>query len=210
MLTIGGLDFAREQAPNTTTSSDIFLQGMGVFNMSAMTWQSSFNPTEERYVTPQVIKQYLADSSPTPSWNDPTLAKLFATQQTTTSATSSSSATGTATPHHSDTGAIAGGVVGGILGLLILLGVAYFIMRRRKRSSEAPREPEKEQPNVPARPPSFRKEAPAPGEGPRLERQEMLGSDRPGELGAGGQSEAWELRTQEKPGELEGDMQYRR
>lgn len=40
--------------------------------------------------------------------------------------------------HHSNTGAITGGVVGGVVGLAVILGVAWFLFRRRLgRASKA-------------------------------------------------------------------------
>lgn len=44
----------------------------------------------------------------------------------------SASATHTPVPSHSHAGAIAGGVIGGVAGLLLLLGLIWFLLRRRR------------------------------------------------------------------------------
>ncbi len=50
-----------------------------------------------------------------------------------------------AVSHHSNAGAIAGGVVGGVVALILLLGLLYWIMRRRPHGfTSKPREPHAE------------------------------------------------------------------
>lgn len=47
--------------------------------------------------------------------------------------TSTSSNNASTNGSHSNTGAIAGGVVGGVAGAIILVGLAWFLLRRRKK-----------------------------------------------------------------------------
>lgn len=66
-----------------------------------------------------------------------------ATASTSQTSTSTSAATSTASESHgtsTNTGAIAGGVVGGVCGALLILGLIWFILRRRRSSSAAKHE----------------------------------------------------------------------
>ncbi|KAH9928437.1 uncharacterized protein BXZ73DRAFT_102278 [Epithele typhae] len=67
-----------------------------------------------------------------------TVLSNTSTAQTTNSSTSDAS-TGSPTPHR-DTAAIIGGVLGGVLGVIIVGGLAAFVVRRRRRTGAAVRE----------------------------------------------------------------------
>lgn len=55
---------------------------------------------------------------------------------TTTPPSTSTNTVGDKGSHSTDTGAIAGGVVGGVLGAVILLGLAWWLLRRRKKHQQ--------------------------------------------------------------------------
>lgn len=63
----------------------------------------------------------------------------------------SSATTTSSTSKSSDhTGAIAGGVVGGVAGLALVLGIAWFVLRRRRRAQVEPSHPVREPDKQPA------------------------------------------------------------
>ena len=50
---------------------------------------------------------------------------------------SSSSSTSSNPPSHTPTGAIAGGVIGGFVAIALIVGLIWFLLRRRKRRAQA-------------------------------------------------------------------------
>ncbi|KAK4979451.1 hypothetical protein LTR28_004571 [Elasticomyces elasticus] len=109
LLSIGGANFARVHASNTTTPSDVFTQGLGIFDMTKMAWSSSYDPKAAAYKTPQMVKDYTGSMGPYPSsWNDARLGQLFATK----------------------------GIVGGVLAIILVIGAVWLLMRRRRKKGE--------------------------------------------------------------------------
>ena len=134
MLVIGGTD---PSFPSGTIP-DPRKHGLGIFDMTDLSWSSSYNASSKPYEQPPVVKQFYAANSPQPSvWNDPALATIFATNTITTQPSSSSVgvnivASGSSAAHRNHTGAIAGGVVGGLFVICILLGLFLFLLRRQR------------------------------------------------------------------------------
>ena len=64
---------------------------------------------------------------------NPDVANLLRTPRSTSTATASSKSS-SSEGSGSHTGAIAGGVVGGVVGLALISGLAFFLLRRRKRN----------------------------------------------------------------------------
>ena len=61
MVLIGGLDPTEAQwvlASAFTGSADPWAQGLGVFDMTALQWKSSFNASASPYVPAAIIKQF--------------------------------------------------------------------------------------------------------------------------------------------------------
>ncbi|KAF2124264.1 hypothetical protein P153DRAFT_351175 [Dothidotthia symphoricarpi CBS 119687] len=142
MLSIGGLDPSLEDAPldNTKTTSrinetDPYLLGIKVFDLTELVWTNSFDPGASAYTAPNVIASYYGGQIKYPNrWNDIGLEWLF-----TRAANNISSQSPTATPEDSEvaTGVIAGSVVGGVVGLLIVGGLIYWrVLRRRKLKAQ--------------------------------------------------------------------------
>ncbi|KAK4541670.1 hypothetical protein LTR36_007814 [Oleoguttula mirabilis] len=135
------------------SQSDPFERGLGIFDMTEMTWSSSYDANAAKYQTPDVIKSSIAANGSTPtSWDDEALAQIFtptkeSTSDATQSSTPSSSTTATTSPtpkpvSSMSAGAIAGIVIGAIAGLVILALLAWFLIRRRGRNSQAQKEKE--------------------------------------------------------------------
>lgn len=59
MLVIGGVNFAEVYTSSERLQQDVFSQGLGVFDMSNLTWAESYEPGAANYTTPQIVKQYI-------------------------------------------------------------------------------------------------------------------------------------------------------
>lgn len=137
MVVIGGADPDIELG----TSPDPWTHGIGIFDMTELSWSNSFNASAEPYEQPSVIKQFYAVNPHQPSaWNDRALADVFAINTTksrvnTTREGSQASEVSTAsTKHHRNIGALVGGTVGGFAGFCIVTGlVLYFSLRKRQK-----------------------------------------------------------------------------
>lgn len=62
MLSIGGANFAVTSSNISTTHQDICARGLGVFDLTEMAWQSSYDPNAPSYQTPQIVKDYVSTS----------------------------------------------------------------------------------------------------------------------------------------------------
>ncbi|KAI4240737.1 MAG: hypothetical protein L6R40_004982 [Gallowayella cf. fulva] len=102
MLSIGGQDPTNQY--NNTFTADPFLQGLGIFDLTAMRWSDRYNADAEPYESPAVVKA--------------------CTEHADKSASQKSGS--------NHTGAIAGGVAGGIAALFLLAGLSIWWLRRRK------------------------------------------------------------------------------
>lgn len=155
MLVIGGA----EPTATLGATPDPWNHGLGVFDMTELSWSNNYNASSQPYEQPSIVKQYYATNSPRPSvWNDPALAAIFATSTTAAGSSSSGSGegsssssgtsispSGSSAPSHKNVGAIAGGVVAGLVAICILLGLALLLLRRqhhKQRVNEKPPPPQ--------------------------------------------------------------------
>ena len=138
MISIGGHQLNSNHKPDSGGSTpDPWTKGIGIFDMTALTWSSGYDPNAMPYEQSGVVKQYYQANPATPTFTDSALAKIFANASTKTSSTATASTTA-ATKHDGGTnaGAIAGGVVGGVAGLCAILAIAWFILRRQRQNSD--------------------------------------------------------------------------
>ena len=150
MLSIGGHPFIDNNLG--IYSRDPFLQGLGIFDMTDLQWKSKYDAGAEDYKTPRVIKDWYRENGSSPEkWNDPAVQRFFEKAGTTAPGSSSAgtispslSPTSTnpaaASPSNSSTskkGAIAGGVVGGVGGVALIAGLAFLILRRKRKQRYA-------------------------------------------------------------------------
>ena len=115
MVSIGGI---QSNIDSNLEVKDPWPLGLEIFDLTDLVWKQGYDANAQAYVTPQLIKQYVAANGSYPKqWNDKVVEQWIA-----------------GSAHHSHTGAIVGGVVGGLGGALLLGGLAWFlIVRKRKR-----------------------------------------------------------------------------
>jgi len=58
LLTIGGVDPTQSDLVGVWRGPDRLNQGLGIFDMSAMTWLHSYNASAAAYVRPDVVKAW--------------------------------------------------------------------------------------------------------------------------------------------------------
>jgi hypothetical protein len=185
MVVVGGLN------PNAfNLVPDIWPQGLGIFDLSAMEWKSQYDASAPAYVTPDVVKSWYKQNGRYPaSWDDPVVKSWFIDASANTSANANPSSSS-----HSSTGAIVGGVVGGVVGLLLVGALTWFLVRRRRpRTAVMEKEiqpgEEHQKPELDAsgnRVPSYSNQPPAelPVIGNTYPPTELFNSERPGSVGS--------------------------
>lgn len=151
MITTGGSDTS-----NLTSGCDWHTRGVGVLDMSNITWSSSYDALAKSYVVPDVIVAMIGGKpegnatgvEPIGGFTDAGLKELFHPSSKSTSGSSPSAsgisagdpaATGTDGSPISDSkkkpsvGAIAGGIIAGLVALAGLLGLILFLLCRKKQ-----------------------------------------------------------------------------
>ncbi|CRG90610.1 hypothetical protein PISL3812_07654 [Talaromyces islandicus] len=151
MLTIGGLDTLisddSDLYEGPFQSADPFTYGLGVFDISTLTWKSSYSSSQTVYTPSSEIMKFYQTNGRLSALNNTNLKDLFSTQNFTgvptstasspssTGSTSSTSAAAASSTHSTHTGAIAGGVVGGVAGVALIAAGAFYFLRRGKRQT---------------------------------------------------------------------------
>lgn len=162
VLTVGGLDTSQHDASNQYRgvfhTVDPFPQGLGVFDLSTMSFADLFEVNKTTYEYADALSTYYQTRDRVSSSMGDSLRAVFLVENFTTSATavsgsssgsagssggSSSSSSGgdsdSGTASNSGTGsssvgAIAGGVIGGVVGVALISAAVFFFLRRRKGS----------------------------------------------------------------------------
>ncbi|KAJ9659749.1 hypothetical protein H2201_007185 [Coniosporium apollinis] len=137
MLIVGGLDLS--QSPYAFSAGDPWRNGLGIFDMAAMTWADEYDADAAAYESPDVVRKwYERGALSSVAWTSPTVRDLFMDRDTikgsstsNTLATPTLSATPTSAGQKTPVAAIAGGVVAGVLVLAALAAVVF--VRRRNR-----------------------------------------------------------------------------
>lgn len=119
MISIGGV------VKNNETFTDPWANGLGIFDMTTLTWGSSYDAKAAPYAPSKPVVAYYNSSSRYPTaWASQDLKTIFNDDGATsvnTNKTNSPAPPGKKT----NTGAIAGGVVGG-LALIAVAGCVFF------------------------------------------------------------------------------------
>jgi hypothetical protein len=106
-------------------TTDPLTQGIGIFDMSTLTWSDSYDANAPRYEQPQIVADWYASANPdSVDWTSDKLRALFEDGNTIWSSGNGSSST--------NVGAIAGGVVGGVIGIVLIGLLIWFYTRRRR------------------------------------------------------------------------------
>ncbi|KAK7567372.1 hypothetical protein IWX49DRAFT_596709 [Phyllosticta citricarpa] len=144
MVVVGGVDYSLG-VPEDWQDPDPWDNGLGVFDLNNLVWQSSYNASAAAYDTPQVVKEWYNNGGlNTVSWDSTAMRDLFSSAAIDSSGnTNSTQESSQGSSNHA--GAIAGGVVGGVAGVALLAGLAFFLVRRRRASSK-PSDPIQEYP----------------------------------------------------------------
>ncbi|KAF2402058.1 hypothetical protein EJ06DRAFT_529186 [Trichodelitschia bisporula] len=160
VLTIGGLNTAVEVKLypywEPFNLQDNFAQGLGVFDMKTMSWQSGYKADGGEYASPDVVQNFYSDNGPIPKALSQDLKTLFGIKRFSSATNATSSGTGPGTGSSGSKGgsgsssnsnggisesssssglspgAIAGIVVGVVLGLILLAALAFMMIRRRR------------------------------------------------------------------------------
>ena len=138
-----------------TSTTDPFVLGIKVFDLTALAWTNAFDPSDEPYESPQMIKDYYNGTLRYPSrWNGDGLRDIFVSQavngtsghgnststsgNTTSTGGNTASTTKSSSHGNKNTGAVAGGVVGGVVGLVAVgVGIWWLLVRKpQQRQSE--------------------------------------------------------------------------
>jgi Kelch motif len=140
MIVTGGLNPASANQSELINSRDIWTQGIGVFDLTAMQWKDNYDTNAQPYMTPDAVKSWYAANGPYPSvWDDPAVEDFFT--QSSIDPSNGGANLGGASPEDGsgsskpNAGAIAGGVVGGVAGLALLATSFWFLRRSRRRPS---------------------------------------------------------------------------
>ena len=146
MLSIGGINPSAVDLTTARNDADPFWEGMKVFDLTALQWTNYYNVTAAPYLAPSVVAAHYAAGSRYPlTWSNKDVQSLFL------KATSNSSTpTEPSTPAESSTSvlprpgvpkksnrsaAVIGGAVGGVAGVAVL-GVAYYLLARKRAHAE--------------------------------------------------------------------------
>jgi hypothetical protein len=130
--------------------------GLAMFDLNELRWTTKYEgPGKNSYAVPDPVVKAIGGNgqggatktSPSKGWNTAALETVFKKQTTTwtgptpgsSSPTSSGlggsspTSSGVAKSSETNVGVIAGGFVGGIIGLAVIVGIIWFVLRRRRR-----------------------------------------------------------------------------
>lgn len=117
---------------------DVWANGLGVFDLSTLTWSDRFDADADEYDAPDVVKEWYNQGNGA-DWDSEDTKQLFSR---TVVATTTTSGGGGTTMSSEDGGSgnnktrLIGGLVGGILGGILAVCVAGLVFWRRRRRQE--------------------------------------------------------------------------
>lgn len=78
MVVVGGINPASDNGTALSKTPDIWPNGIGIFDMTAMEWSDRYVASADAYVTPKAVKDYIKKNGQYPStWDDPTVEQYF-------------------------------------------------------------------------------------------------------------------------------------
>ncbi|KAI8159652.1 putative transporter [Colletotrichum sp. SAR 10_65] len=162
LLFLGGLE-----APRTSRSGDwkevdftrvTLFDIEGVFDMTEMRWKDGYEADGAAYEPSEMVKQWYNEGGrDNVSWSSEDVKVLFSKSPQDNSTPPGPTSTPGGNDKASDdegkhssspsAGAIAGGVIGGVLGMAILIFLAFFLIKRKKKYAATPQHPPYDPPN---------------------------------------------------------------
>lgn len=151
MLSVGGIDVDLS-FPEIFFDPDPWKNGLGVLDLTALTWGARYDAKTRPYESPEVVRQWYAKGGlASVKWTSDTVRELFAagappgtTSDPKITPTDDGPSTSTPGPKGSGSGgsplsdAAIGGIVTGVVGGCLLgLGLAYLFFRYKKRRADA-------------------------------------------------------------------------
>ncbi|KAF7534953.1 hypothetical protein G7054_g5791 [Neopestalotiopsis clavispora] len=150
MLVVGGGN-SWAGFPASLTDPDPWYQGLGIFDLTDMSWSDAYDPDAAAYDSPDVVKTWYDQGGlDAVDWDSDELKTLFVggTNSSNTngngtasdggsssgSSSTDSGSSGSQAGSGSKTGAIVGGVVGGVAALVIIALACWFFLRKRKHT----------------------------------------------------------------------------
>ncbi|APA12662.1 hypothetical protein SS1G_03685 [Sclerotinia sclerotiorum 1980 UF-70] len=145
MLSIGGHG-------NDYDDQDPWKSGMGIFDMSELTWGFNYDANAAAYARPALVTNYYNTSSQFPTFDNASLEAVIKFTQNDSSVTLNNSTSGPssantststsggtsnapASSQKSKVGAIAGGIAGGVAAAILAI-LGYLFWRRRQKRQE--------------------------------------------------------------------------
>ncbi|KAH6689527.1 hypothetical protein F5X68DRAFT_274675 [Plectosphaerella plurivora] len=138
MLTVGGVDLSLKFWDLWRTK-DSFSQGLGIFDMSKLSWRDAHDVNAAGYESPETIQSwYTQGGLDNVKWASEEVRSLFAKANDDSSNPGSSSGSDASNESSSSTptAAIAGGVVGGVAAVALAFGLFWFLRRRRRSADD--------------------------------------------------------------------------
>ncbi|KAF3811302.1 hypothetical protein GCG54_00001618 [Colletotrichum gloeosporioides] len=150
VLSIGGL--AKIVPREGWTDPDPWPNGLGVFDMTEMRWKDGYEADDAAYEPSKIVKQWYNEGGrDNVSWRfySRTLQNISTSPGPTSTPGGNDTASDGEEKHSSSpsAGAIAGGVVGGVFGMALLTGLAFFLIKRKKKYAATPQQPPHDPPN---------------------------------------------------------------
>ncbi|KAI0477950.1 hypothetical protein F4859DRAFT_42674 [Xylaria cf. heliscus] len=131
MLSMGGVD-GENRTFTAPTTADPWPYGIGILDLTQLTWTNSYNPDAPAYDSPTVVKEwYDAGSLEKVHWDSVEVEAIFMKKDAAPTAAPTNGAAAT-NPH--STSAIVGGAVGGVLGVAAIGMMSFMLVRRRRRA----------------------------------------------------------------------------
>lgn len=137
MVTVGGIK--RLGGGDSFRLADPFPQGLGVFDMTELSWGTDFKADAAEYESPKVVQDWYDKNGDLASveWSSEAVKVLFTSEKS----NSDSDTTGEnakdkdseSKKGSSNIGPIVGGVVGGVVAVAACVGAAMLLRRRKRR-----------------------------------------------------------------------------
>ena len=146
MISIGGFGLGSDHLPAVQGNySDPWTFGIGIFDMTNLTWSDKYDSKAMPYEQSNVVKQYYQSRPRNPTWKDPALAEVFSTKTSSKAPTVTPTRTPAANHRGTNLGPIIGGAVGGFAALCAIMGFTIVLLRRRRRNIQRLQDDERRQ-----------------------------------------------------------------